>query len=318
MAGNILVTAVGGDIGQGVVKCLRELPAYYDKLIGCDTNRYAAGAKWVDKFFIAPHSSKEREYGLFIDSLIRNEKIRYVFPINEDEIKFFNKNRSKYINSVKIFINTPFILDTFLDKYKSMVFLKEHKITCPKTILLSKYSGGLIYPFLIKTRHSYGGKGVTMVNSHKEFEFYNKKSKDIIVQEYIGSKHEEYTVGVFSNGGNIYSIAFRRYLSGECGGFSRFVELVHDTKITKIAEEIAKLTGLNGTINIQMRKINGDYSIFEINPRISSTVYFRHFFGFQDIKWLLDTELGKEIRFVPKYFKGVGVKAYTEVFFDME
>ena len=44
---NILVTGVGGDIGQGIIKCLREIN-YHNIIVGCDIDKYAAGKQFVN------------------------------------------------------------------------------------------------------------------------------------------------------------------------------------------------------------------------------------------------------------------------------
>ena len=86
-----------------------------------------------------------------------------------------------------------------------------------------------------------------------------------------------------------------------------------------MANNIANLTDLRGSINLQVRKNDdGEYLPFEINPRLSSTLAFRHHFGFEDLKWWIDSMFGSSIEVRPNYFKGIGVKTVSEVYFDME
>ena len=71
------------------------------------------------------------------------------------------------------------------------------------------------------------------------------------------------------------------------GLFTNWVELVEDHEINRISEIIADNINLNGSINIQLRKQGKRIVIFEVNPRFSSTVLFRSFFGFEDLLWSL-------------------------------
>ena len=52
---------------------------------------------------------------------------------------------------------------------------------------------------------------------------------------------------------------------------------------------------LRGSINIQLRFTSEGPRIFEINPRFSSTIYFRHAVGFQDLIWSVNDALGLPI-----------------------
>ena len=79
---------------------------------------------------------------------------------------------------------------------------------------------------------------------------------------------------------------------------SRYVELMNDLQFADIAKKIADMFSLRGSVNVQMRKREGEYYVFEINPRISSTVGFRTELGFLDVSWWLDMMEGND---VPEY-----------------
>ena len=53
--------------------------------------------------------------------------------------------------------------------------------------------------------------------------------------------------------------------------------------------------------------------VFEINPRFSSTVLFRHLLGFEDLKWSIEELLGDEISNFNKPKNGIEFfKGYNE------
>jgi len=310
----ILVTGIGGDVGQDVIRCLKD-SGYGDSIIGCDIERYVPGRQNVNKFFNAPRASDRRAYLKFLTGIVKKESVAYIFPMPEIEIGILSEERNIFKGNPKVMINDPMIIRTFSDKFETAAFLKKSGFPHPRTFLPEELRGELVYPFLLKQRRWGGAKDVVIVHDDEEFAFYIKKGKDRVAQEIIGSADEEYTVGVFSDGRKIYSIAFRRSLG--YGSLSKSVELMSDEVLDGVAADIARAVSLKGSINIQLRKKGKVYIPFEINPRFSSTVHVRHCFGFQDVKWWLDMEEGRPISYAPQYKEGVAVRTLGEAFFNM-
>ena len=71
---NILVTGIGGDIGQNIIKCLKDT-TYTFNLSGCDVDLFAAGKKQVEKFYQSPRGKETKEYQAFIQRLIKIDGI---------------------------------------------------------------------------------------------------------------------------------------------------------------------------------------------------------------------------------------------------
>ena len=71
--------------------------------------------------------------------------------------------------------------------------------------------------------------------------------------------------------------------------------------ISQYVVMIAVSLNLQGRINVQLRYTACGPVTFEINPRFSSTVVFRHLLGFQDLLWSL-----YELKNIP-------LKPYTQV-----
>jgi carbamoyl-phosphate synthase large subunit len=312
----ILITGIGGDIGQSIIRCIKDIDSPF-RLIGCDIDHYASGRPSVDKFLIAPRVAEPKKYLKFLDDNISKYNIKYIYPAVESEIIFFDLHR-EYFNGkgVIVFINKPFIINTFFDKYETINFLKRNKISHPATFLLEKYNNQLDFPIIIKPRRGCGGRGLIKLDGPEEFKAQKKVLVDAVVQEYLDGENNEYTTGVFSDGEEAHSITFKRKLSPE--GFSKMVELVRDEKINKLAEKIARSSNLVGSLNIQSKRNGEDFTVFEINPRFSSTVYFRHYFGFRDVEWWMRLAENKKINFKLKYKRGVGVRCFNENFFNLK
>lgn len=312
---SILVTGVGGDVGQSIIKCLRGSD-YNLKLVGCDMDTYAGGRIMVDNFEQAPKADNQMSYLSFIKEIVEKYQIEYIYPVSEVEIAVFSQYRDYFSESLVVFINNSFTIDTFSDKYETVLFLKNCGLSYPTTYLMKEYDGQLDYPVLIKARRGWGSKGLIWANDLEEIKFYKDRYLDAIVQERLGTVDGEYTVGVFSDRTNVYSICFRRYLG--YGSLSKYVELVESSEMQGIAEAIARACELEGCMNVQFRKTDRGYIPFEVNARISSTAYFRHCFGFKDVKWWLDIKQNKLIKYIPQYQMAIGVRVMGEVFFRKE
>ncbi len=311
---NVLATGIGGDVGQSVLKCLKEINGDFC-LVGFDADPFAAGRELVETFYRAPLVKDSEKYFNFVKKILDEEDIAYVLPITEIEIEFFDKYRDHFEN-VTVLINKHDIIATFLDKYETVEFFKRNNLAYPKTYLIEDYNKELEYPFILKPRKGCGSRGLLVVNDAEEYNFLRKRTKNHIVQEIVGTEDEEYTVTVFSTGKEIYSIAFKRILG--YGGLSKVAQLVHDGRLHILAENIAKFSSLEGSLNIQCRKTDSGYIPFEVNPRFSSTVFTRHFFGFQDVKWWLDFKKGNVIEYTLRYKKGVAVRTIGETFFELQ
>ncbi|MBR0090480.1 MAG: ATP-grasp domain-containing protein [Lachnospiraceae bacterium] len=279
----ILVTAVGGDIGYGVIKALKA--STHDLyIIGCDIKKYNISYDLVNEFTVCP---AYRDAGVWLDfmtDMIEQNRIDYFWPVTEPEIKIIHQNPGVFKDTTVV-MNRPNVLDVAMDKGETARFLGEHGVWTPKT-LTSVPSGEQKYPMIVKEKFGCGSHSVKKVQDISELRQAFQEMEDPIVQEYIGESNEEYTLTVFSDGVVTNSIAFQRELG--FGGMSRYVELSHDEKLSVIAEKIARMFDLHGSVNVQLRKSGEEYCVFEINPRISSTIGFRMQLGFNDVSWWID------------------------------
>lgn len=307
----ILVTAISGDIGNGILKILRE-----DKsciLYGCDVNEIAVGMDLVEAFWQTRYAVEDG----YVEDLLEKCKfyhITHLIPVNEREIEVIGKARKRFEKiRVKLVMQEEDLLETCLDKYKTAAFLSSHGFDVPATYLhlndIEENDGR----FICKPRKSNGSKDIFIFQ--KGADLSGKKTDGCIFQEYIDSE-EEYTIGVFRCKEIVNIIAFKRELKN---GYSNKVELSEDKNLYDLAHRLALLFDLEGYFNIQLRKSKGQYFIFEINPRISGTVRFRHMLGFQDVLWWLDALDGKETEpYVCTYHRAIGIRELNEKFLIME
>jgi len=311
----ILISAIYGDIGCSAVRSLREAAK---KIVGCDMKPCSPVSHLVDKFYKAPAATDTTDYLAFLKKIIIREKVDFFLPVSESEIEVLNTRRKKLeALGVQLLLNNQNIIDTSLDKLKTVQYLEGLNIKIPRTMLLSDYDDSYGYPVIVKSKKSHGSKNLRKIIDLYDLEYVRKKNDgSLLIQEYIGSDEEEYTTGVFSDGNNVSSITFRRKLG--FGSMSIEAILVDEPYIDNIAQHIARDMELIGSINIQFRRVGNDFVPFEINPRLSSTMLFRKKFGFDDTVWWLNVLLGKGYSYKKKFKSGRAVRSLSECYFDME
>jgi carbamoylphosphate synthase large subunit len=145
------------------------------------------------------------------------------------------------------------------------------------------------FPLVIKERFSRGSKSINIVNTYDELEKALKSYEFPLIQEYIDETFGEFSVGIFSDGKKIESIAFLRCLG--LTGASWYAETSSDMDVLGYSEKIAQVITPRGSINIQVRKSTKGVRLLEINPRFSSLTAARAISGFNDVLWSLDLAL---------------------------
>lgn len=290
---NILVTGCGGDIGQSIGKIL--LNSYYTKnLFGIDISDKNA-AQFIYPNFSVGLRFSHPEYLKYLEAFIEKNAIDVIIPIAEPELRFFSEqNLLDKIGSVKMITASAMALEVGFDKYKTAEFLKLASLPYPETFLAKDIKEISSFPVILKSKKGSGSKDIYKINAMDEFAFYTKNHiEDYIVQEFITDQNGEFTCGLFrSKKGEIRSIIFKRELHG---GYSGYGEVVEKEMITNLLHNLAIKLNLEGSINVQLRISENEPKVFEINPRFSSTVLYRHLFGFEDVIWSIEDALGLQL-----------------------
>ena len=287
---NILVTGCGGDIGQSIGKILLK-SKYTKNLFGIDISNKNAAQFIYPNFSIGvpfTHPDYLQRLELFIDE----HDIDLIIPIAEPELRFFSEqNILKTIGKAKMITASALALEIGFDKFKTAEFLKKENLPFPETFLAKSLKRIHNFPVILKSKTGSGSKDIHKINSIEEFLFHTKNTiDDYVVQEFISDEKGEFTCGVFrSSSKEIRTQIFKRELTS---GYSGYGEVIENTIISNLLEKIAVKLDLVGSINIQLRIKENQPKVFEINPRFSSTVLFRHLLGFEDLIWSIEDLLG--------------------------
>jgi carbamoyl-phosphate synthase large subunit len=280
---NILVTGCGGDIGTNIGRILKK---YNLKCYGIDINDNHIG-KYIFTECFKICRADNHNYIDEITNLVKKHNISLIIPCTEIEIKIFQNYK---IDNVDFLICNKQFYDIGTNKYLTNKFLKDNNLDNPITYELNlENKFKLNYPFILKSKCGCGSKTVRLIEDEKMYEYILSKIdklEDYIIQEYINGL--EYTCCIYKNKDVCKTITMERTL---CNGMTKSGQVVNNKIINNLLDKIIKLIEIVGSVNIQLR-IKGDKAyIFEINPRFSSTIFFRHLLNFNDLIWFINDKL---------------------------
>lgn len=296
----VIVTGIGALIGQGIINAINNLSKRDDvKLIGIDRNGNTHARFLCDEFVkkcIVDESSEEY-LGFWLD-LVAKERVDLILPGIEDDVIFFNQHRDDLPVNLPALLNSRSTLSIGLDKYKLFKFACANNVLAIPTTLATDFEfidspDVLESKIIIKPRSSNGSRGMLTLQDIDEVQAFLKglsieDLNKLIIQPYIGSDAQEYTVSIFGFDDGTYQgpIAFKRLLSSE--GFTKYAKTVDppDEILTSI-DIVAKECMPIGPTNFQFRKHNNRYYLMEINPRFSSTTSMKAAFGFDEVQMSL-------------------------------
>ena len=285
----ILVTGCGGEIGLGIGRILQK-ENITSEIIGCDIHEDHPGSFIFNRVEIISRADSST----FLESLnylINKNSIDVVIPTSEPELRVLsNKNLYEKVDS-KIIMANPRALEVGFDKLATAEMLRINKLPYPWTMMVREGNPREL-PCIIKDRFGSGSRSINKVEKDL-LDYYLKHRQQDIWQEYLTPDDQEFTCGLFrSASGETRTITFKRVLRG---GHTVSGEVVENNEINDLLISIANILQLSGSINVQLRLANYRPVVFEINPRFSSTVVFRHILGFRDLIWCLEDKEKKPI-----------------------
>jgi len=321
----VLVTAIGGGgHGEQILKALLHAEKGKYFIVGADAQEHCPQFSWVDAHVVLPLAS-DKDYITRVLEVCEKFDVKAVFHGCEPELKRFSAERSRFIDrGIFLPINPADLIDVCMNKELTNAKLLELGFKAPKYIRVTQYQDLLAvdwFPVVVKPSVGAGGSANCFIAQSQDelialatYLGFENISTTFVIQEYVGTPEDEYTVGVLSDmdGNLINSIAVRRLLSG---GLNVRVSVPNRTErrdlgnklvissgvshgyvgrfpaITKQCEAIAKSIGARGAINIQCRVVDGEVMVFEINPRFSGTTSLRAMMGYNEPDVLMDIHL---------------------------
>lgn len=320
---NVLVTGVGGNVGQGIIKALR-LSKLNLKVVGADASPYSAGLFRVDKGYLVPKAG-EKNYVSEMTRICCQEKIHCVMLGPDQELLCVAQNKEiiEKKTGAKVIISSVNVIETGNDKWLTYLFLREADLNYPKSFIPTSAQENLAqadklgYPLVVKPRVGFGSKDILVVHRKEELNAVIQRVHNPIIQEYLLPDDEEYTSEAFAlKDGSIHGIITmkRKLYRGtsvlaKCDDYPEIKAQTH-----KAALALKPL----GPCNFQMRLTKAGPVIFEINPRFSGTTVARAKFGFNSPENAIRHFVLGESLPPPTLEKGIMLRFWDEIYLPPE
>ncbi len=302
---SIIVTGIGGNVGQGVLRNIRDLNLNV-LLIGTDIGAFTAGNHLCDVSYKVPYSYDES----FIDSIVNivnKHQVKLIIPTTDYEVYYLSLNQDK-INA-KVVVSESYTTEKYLDKYLSFLHHKKHNIPFAKSWLPSEYNGE-VDEIIVKPRKGRGSRDI----------YLNPKKPENFSDEYVIQplhKGKEITTAFYvKKDGNLHGVfTMERELENGTTVKSKTTK-AFDEKLREIINKMIMCSEFRGSVNIQsIVNNNGDVIPFEVNCRISGTNSIRHNLGFQDVKYCIQEYFLNQTPDDVKIIEGVALRILHDVIY---
>jgi carbamoyl-phosphate synthase large subunit len=294
----ILVTALGGELGQAIAKALRLAGRPY-YLVGTDVIADGIAATFAQEFHMVPFAHG-LNYVAEITRLCAERKIDCLIPANERELEVLNNAFPCRClpNGAKLICLDRACYDALKDKLSCMTALAGQ---VPLVAFADGHDQDSVakliaangFPVIVKERQSSGSKGLAFAKNARELNAALRRATMPLVQTFIDDSEGEFSVGVFSCGAFLDAVCFRRKLGEGIFSSSWSASMEADPEVLDYSLKIARLVGCQGSLNVQVRKNASGVWLLEINPRFSSLAAARAACGFRDVEWSVAAALGE-------------------------
>lgn len=300
----VLITGIGGDVGQGIATILREQwPGC--RRIGIDIHERHGGGLFVDQFLVAPPVSHP-SYNAWLGDVIVREEVHICIPTSEAELIHLSGKGLSALGPATLVMANPTAIAVGSDKLRTSEFLATAGIPAPWTVPAEAFGPEVALPCIFKPRRSAGSKGIFVCRSPDDVVVYRDRYPAAVLQELLLPADREVTCAVYRDRSG--AIAVLQLLRTLVGGFTGWAQAIDDAEVAAQCRRIAEALDLRGSINVQLRLTETGPRIFEINPRFSSTVLIRHRMGFCDLVWSVQEALGETVTFHQPASGTIGVR----------
>ena len=275
----ILVTGVGGGVGQSIIKILQDTEYI---VIGADGETLGTGLYAVHRAYKVPYAS-DPDYIPRILDICRTEDCDLIFPGLDAELPILASEAPRIHASGTIpVVSAPGVVEIADDKLATCTFLSENGFPAPLTLPLTEsVLAETGFPFVLKPRKGERDpRGVHVVKDGRELSYWLAKLPldNYVAQEYL--EGDEYTCGSLNFGGHCYGTIVMRRILRDGDTYKAFV--VNDEALHAHVKAVAEALRPFGPCNFQLRLSGGVPQIFEINARCSGTTFSKALAGFNE------------------------------------
>lgn len=297
----VLVTGVGGGVGQSVMKGLnlsmqRDGEVEY-RVIGVDADPYASGLYRADAGYRVPYAGEEG----YVDRLVEiaeKEDVDILIPGSDPEVLEISRNKDwiQEEAGIEVLVSPEESVLIGFDKWRTYEYLSRNGFPTPKTVLPGDVEGLVEekgFPLVVKPRRGSASRGLFIVTDREDLDHALERSEDVVVQEYLVPENwgddldrsdlerqvDEYSTEtiVSKEGEVVHSLSNWRKMDKGVPS----VAVVGDNPMVRgECEEVVSDLDVVGPVNLQARVTSEGVLFFELNTRFTGSTAVRCVAGF--------------------------------------
>lgn len=250
-----------------------------------------------DKRFVVPYATDEKFLQSILDLTTRLQIDILISQVDE-ELPILSRNKKRF-NPTLLLVPDENFINLFLDKLQSGIEMNKNRILEPGTKVLnndSKFEG---FPVIFKPCFGRGSRNIFNVETQREFETlknYLLTQKEIfITQQKI--EGNEYSVQVLANSEGFLKGITPILIKGKRGSTTSGV-VSNNRAVIKACLAFHQVFKTSGTYNIQLILKKDQAYIFEVNPRVSTTMCVSLFGGLDPIEIYFDSSNKENVKYL--------------------
>jgi carbamoyl-phosphate synthase large subunit len=298
----IIVTGIGGVVGQGIVRNARAMGRDL-RIIGVNISAVSAGNHLCDDVFLVPYAYEEG-YITAMKEIVLRTSAQLIIPSTDYESYYLAKFEHEF--PIPIAASPAEVTFFCLDKYRNWEAFSSRNIPFASSVLPSQFHHQFEH-YIVKPREGRGSRGIHIQPSNvADFDDTN------LVQELLSGPEITSTFYVLKDGSLLGSITMQREL--ESGNTAK-AEVVkeYDDEVNKLASKLITAYPFRGSVNIQSKVTSAGIVPFEINCRISGTNSIRSQFGFNDVAYTIQEHVFHEKPQKPAVTQGCAMRVMVDV-----
>jgi carbamoyl-phosphate synthase large subunit len=309
---NILITSIGRRVELiNLFKIAINEKKLDCKILGIDNSNTAPGKKFVDIFETISRVDSPT-YLEELLSLIKRYNIGLIIPTIDSELAILSKIKSDLQDSHGCLVLIPDydVLSHFRNKINAHDFFMSKGF---KTPILYEPKNVNNFPVFIKPYDGSSSIGANKVLNLFELNYFIKKTKNPMIQEFI--EGSEYSVDVFKYFNNeIVSMVIRERIVVRAGEISKG-KIIRDLIIEKEILRFSQSIKFIGNITIQVIRNQNNIYFIEVNCRFGGGTPISIMAGANSCHYAIDMMIGKPLIKLPLIKTNIHFSRYDQTVF---
>lgn len=266
-----------------VITCLKQAVRAGIHVLSADSRSLVRLSRYCDGYYISQATTDE-ERAREIVALAQKHGTTIIFPISQEGIRIVQCRRDLFKDYFLPPLPSEDQMDLAGDKGRLALFLDEHGIDSPRTVVWEPRDGSPVhefekdaYPVLFKPVDGAGGEGIQRFNRPEELSAFLDQQKDLlpraVIQEFINGY--DIDCSVLCVDGRILAHTIQRPIHLDDGyAFSRSIRFLRDPGVLETVSRLMEELRWNGVAHVDMRycEKRKKACVIEINPRYWGTL----------------------------------------------